>query len=150
MYRRILVALDRAKEECEGALVMANDLLGPGGEGILLHIIPPGVPITVGLFIVTANHVEEDERARTMRYLGPLADQLNQASARWRCEVAVSGSVAKGIVDFAVSENVDLIVMHTHDGKGLSKSLKGGVAETVQQRSPIEVRVLQPRELVAQ
>ena len=60
------------------------------------------------------------------------------------------GSVAKGIVDFAVRENVDLIVMHDHDRKYLAKLVRGSVAEKVHQGSPIEVRVLKPRELVAQ
>ena len=128
---------------------MAKDLLAPEGEGILLHVIPPGVPITLGLYMVPASQVEEDESTRALKYLGHLADQLRQASGHWRCEVAVSGSVAKEIVTYAVREKVDLIAMYTHERTGLAKLIKGSIAEKVQQKSPIEVRVLKPRELVA-
>ena len=149
MYRKILIPLDRSVREADDVLALAKDLLAPKGEGILLHIIPPGVPITVGLYVVPARQVEDDECARALRYLGYLAEQLNQVSGRWRCEVAVSGSVAREIVAFAVREKVDLIAMYTHDRKGLAKLIQGNVAQKVQQKSPIEVRVAKPLDLVA-
>jgi len=149
MYQKILVPLDRSDKECGGVLAMAKDLLAPGGEGILLHVIPPGVPILVGLYIVPASQVEEDETTKALKYLGHLADQLRHVSGQWRCEVAVSGSVAKEIVTYAVREKVDLIAMYTQDRTGLAKLIKGCIAEKVQQKSPIEVRILKPRELVA-
>ena len=66
-----------------------------------------------------------------------------------RCEVAVSGLVAEGIVDFAVREGVDLIGMYTHDRKGLSKLTRGSISKKVQRRAPVEVQVFRPSELVA-
>jgi nucleotide-binding universal stress UspA family protein len=42
--------------------------------------------------------------------------------------------VADGIVDFARREEVDLIAMYTYDRKGLSKLIKGSVAEKVRNR----------------
>ena len=149
MYQKILVPLDRSDRGRGGVLAMAKNLLAPGGEGILLHVLSPGVPITVGLYIVPAAHVEEDECARVKAYLNCFANHLNQASDQWRCAVTVSSSVSKGIVDFAIREKVDLIAMYSHDMTGLAKLIRGSIAEKVLQRSPIEVRVLKPRELVA-
>lgn len=149
MYQKILVPLDRSIRESKAVLAVATDLLDPEGEGILLHIIHIGVPITLGLSYVPADQVEKDERAKAMGYLSYFADQLNQISGRWRCEVAVSNSVAEEIVDFAVREQVGLIAMYTHDRTGLAKLIKGSVAEKVRDKATIEVRVLKPRELVA-
>jgi len=149
MYQKILIPLDRSIRESKAVLAVAKDLLAPEGEGVLLHIIPTGVPIRLGLSYVPANQVEKDERTRAMRYLSYFADQLSQTSGRWRCEVAVSDSVAEGIVDFAVREQVGLIAMYTHDRTGLAKLIKGSVAEKVRDKATIDVRVLKPRELVA-
>ena len=149
MYRKVLVPLDRSIEETGGVLAIAKDLLVPEGEGILLHIIPPGVPITVGLFTVPAKQVEEDERRRAMGYLSYFANQLSQVSGRWRCEVAVSASVADEIVDTAAREEVDLIAMYTHDREGIDRLIKGSIAEKVKERAHTEVRVIRPYEMVA-
>ena len=40
----------------------------------------------------------EHERAKAMGYLINIADRLNDGPGRWRCEVAVSNSVADEIV----------------------------------------------------
>jgi hypothetical protein len=37
--------------------------------------------------------------------------------------------------------------MYTHDRKGLAKLIKGSIAEKVQRRAPIEVKVFRPQEL---
>ena len=47
MYNKILVPLDLS-EESEGVLPLVVDLLNPGGEGILLHVIPPGHARSIG------------------------------------------------------------------------------------------------------
>jgi len=149
MFQKILVPLNKSTRETEDVMALAKTLLAPGGEGILLHIIPPGVPITMGLSIMPGSQVEQYERAWTMRYLGYFADQLCQAGGRWRCEVAVSVSVAHGIVTFAVRERVDLIAMYTHDRKGPARVTRENIIETVRHKSPIEVRVAKPLDLVA-
>lgn len=150
MYKKILVPLDRSIKESEGVLVMAKDLLEPEGEGTLLHIIPPGAPMTVGLSYLPATQVENDERDRALRYLTDLAVRLSQSSGQWRCEVAVSSSVAEGIVDFATRERVGLIAMYTNEQTRSADLIERSVAEKVRQSAPMEVRVvLNPRELLA-
>ena len=148
MYDKILVPLDQSPES-ESVFPFVEEFLAPGGEGILLHIIPPGRTRNLGEFVMLASQAEEAARGRAMVYLGRLASQIGEVSGRWRCEVAISSSVADGIVDFARREEVDLIAMYTHDRKGLAKLIRGSIAEKVQKRATTEVQVFRPRELAA-
>ena len=148
MYDKILVPLDQSPES-EVVLPMVQDLLTPDGEGILLHIISPGRTRSMGDFVMLGTQQEEEERSRSLVHLRRLVSQAGEGSGRWRCEVAVSASVADGIVDFARREEVDLIAIYTHDRKGLAKLIKGSIAEKVQKRATNEVQVYRHRELIA-
>lgn len=148
MYKKILVPLDQSPES-QGVLPFVKDLIGPAGEGILLHIIPPGKTRSMGGFVQLKTQVEEQERAKALFHLKGIAGQIGADSGRWRCEVAISGSAADGIVDVANREEVDLIAMYTHGRKGLAKVVKGSIAEKVQKKANTEVQVFRERELVA-
>ena len=145
---RILVPLDRSIKGADGVLAIAQDLLGPEGEGILLHVIPPGEAKTVGLRFVSAKQAENENRSLGMGFMKYFANRLNKVSGQWRCEVVVSRSVPEGIADTAAREEVDLIAMYTHDRKGLARMFKGSVTDKVKERAPTEVRVVRPYELV--
>ena len=132
MYQKILVPLDRSAKESQGAVAIAKDLLAVDGEGILLDIVPPGVPLTVGIFTVPAIQVEQEECAKAMVNLGSLANQLNKVSGRWRGQAVVSNSMAERTVDLAIREKVDLIAIYGHDTndtKRLAQLIEGGLAE---------------------
>ncbi len=148
MSQKILVPLD-GSAEAEGVLPLVRDLMTSESEVILFQVIPPGKSQRLGEHVLLGSEVEEAKRSEVMTYLKRVINQLGETTGRWRCEVAVSGSVAEGIVGFAVREGVDLIGMYTHDRKGLAKLIRGSIAEKVQRRAPIEVRVFRPRELVA-
>ena len=147
MYEKILVPLDRSPES-EGVLPSVEELLAPEGEGILLHIIPPGRTRSLGEFGEFAV-LGTQLRGRAMARLRKAVTQIGDGPGRWRCEVVVSDSVADGIADFARREEVGLIAMYTHDRKGLAKLIKGSVAEKVQKWATTEVQIFGPRELVA-
>ena len=148
MYEKIVVPLDQSPES-EGVLPFVEELLAPGGECILFHIISPGSTRSFGEFLMVASQVEEEERAKAMVYLRGISHRMSEGSGKWRCEVVISKSVADGIADFARREEVDLIAMYTHDRKGLAKLIKRSIAEKVQKRATTEVQVFRPRELVA-
>jgi nucleotide-binding universal stress UspA family protein len=148
MYHKILVPLDQSKES-EGVLKALPSLLSPGGRVVLMHVIPPGKTRSAGQFVMLGSQQEEEERDRAMVYLKRMASRLGEDSVAATCSVVVSNDVVDCISNFAVSESVDLIVMYTHDRKGLAKILKGSVSNRVQHRTPIEVRVIRPRELAA-
>jgi nucleotide-binding universal stress UspA family protein len=114
-----------------------------------MHVIPPGRTRSAGEFVVLGSQQEEEDRSRAMVYLKRMASRMGEGSAAATCSVVVSKDVVDCISNFALAESVDLIVMYTHDRKGLAKILKGSVAQKVQHKTPIEVRVIRPRELVA-
>lgn len=148
MYNKILVPLDQSKES-ERVLETLANLLAPGGSVVLMHVIPPGRTRSSGEFVILGSQLEEEERSRAMVYLKRMASRLDDDSVAATCSVVVSNDVVDCISNFAVTESVDLIVMYTHDRKGLAKLLKGSVSKKVQRRTPIEVRVIRPQELVA-
>jgi nucleotide-binding universal stress UspA family protein len=150
VYRKILVPLDGSITQSGKAIEAALELLHPEGEGILLRVVPPGGSSPVSLRYVSASHAEREERSLAKGYLDYFANQLNDISGGgWRSEVIVSKSVAQGIADFAVQEQVDLIAMYTHDRRGLAKFMKGSITEAVKARANTEVRAIRPRELIA-
>ncbi len=148
MSQKILVPLD-GSAEAERVLPLVRDLMTPESEVILFQVIPPGKSQKMGEHVLLGSEQEEAKRGESMAYLRRGINQLGETAGRWRCEVAVSGSVAEGIVDFAVREGVDLIGMYTHDRKGLAKLIRRSIAKKVQRRAPIEVQVFRPSELVA-
>jgi len=150
-YEKILVPLDQTPES-ESVLPFIEELLAPGGEGILLHIIRPGRTKSwgeFGEFVMLGTQIEEELRDRAMARLRMVVTQIGDGPGRWRCEVVISSSVADGIADFARREQVGLIAMYTHDRKGLAKLIKGSIAEKVQKRATTEVQIFWPRELAA-
>ena len=124
MYQKILVPLDKSKE-AEGVLRMVEEQLVPGGEVILLTIIPPEDTRFYGETVFSVSQLEEIYRSKAMEYLRTVSESLADASMRSRCEVIISSSVVYAIVKFAELEKADLIMMYTHDRKGLAKLIKG-------------------------
>ena len=147
---KILVPLDRSFDATERALRVAKEMMAPDGEGILLHVIPPQSARMSGLGYMSAQEMEDTERSRALGFLSYFANRMNRGPGDWRPEVVVASSVAAGIRETAIREDVDVIAMSTHDRRGLSKLIKGSVCEKVKELVPHQVRVVRPvRELVA-
>ena len=146
LYRKILVPLDRSTG-AEGAISMARQLLSPDGEGILLHVVRRGKAAESAENPSPATPRQDARRTKAMGYLRCAQNYLLEASGRWRCEVVEADSIADGIAEFAMQEGVDLIAMYTNDRKGLAGVIRKSIANKVQQRSSVEVRVLRPREM---
>ncbi len=54
------------------------------------------------------------------------------------------GDPDKEITKYAQDENIDLIIMATHGGAGLSHLLIGRVAENIVRNSPVPVLTIRP------
>ena len=147
MYRKVLVPLDGSIKEVEGVLNIASEMVGPEGEGILLHVVPPGETRGAALGIKPGLQGEKHAQARAKGYLKYFADSLNRSGSRWSCEVVVAKSVADAVLEFAEREEVDAIAIYTHHRRGLAKLIKGSVAEEVERRANADVRVVFPKEL---
>ncbi len=146
MSQKIMVPLD-GSAEAEKVLDLAQRFLPPGGRGILLSVFPTLKAKKDERKSNRGRLRQEARRAAALGYLRCVVGHL-EAPGVWRCEVVEADSVAQGIADFAAREEVELIAMYTHDRKGLAKLIRGSIAEKVQERSPVDVRVFKPKELV--
>ncbi len=145
MYQKVLVPLDGSIDS-EKVIGSLEDVLDPQGEVILLKVISPMSGQRVGPVMITGDEREEAERAKEIGYLRDVVHRFGVQPDRFRCQVVVSKSVAKGITSLAAQEEVDLIAMYTHDRKGLARLIKGSIAAQVERGSSTEVRVFRPRE----
>jgi len=146
MYLKVLVPLG-GSEEAEKVLGLVEQVLAPGGEVILLHVLPFFQPVKMGWPVEVGAHREEAERSKATAYLQGVAQRLGGSVGQRRCEVISAKSTAEGITDFATRERVDLIAMYAKDRKGLARLLRGDIAEKVQQKAPIEVQAFGSRDL---
>ena len=145
MYQKVLVPLDGSRES-EKVIGSLQDVLDSQSEVILLKVISPMSELRLGPVMFTANEREELERTKEMDYLIDVVHRSGGLADRFRCQVVVSKSVAKGITSLAAQEEVDLIAMYTHNRKGLARLIKGSIAAQVERGSSTEVRVFRPRE----
>lgn len=130
MLSRILVPLD-GTSLAETALRHAVELARATGAGIVLVnaaqdslAAVPEARVNVPSRQVYASAI------RGTAYLQGVTARLRGEVGKVRWDV-MEGDPAAAILTCARKENVDLIVMGTHRRTGLSKLLKGSVAETV-------------------
>ena len=135
LTKRILVPLD-GSERSELALELAAPLLSSAQEVVeLLRMVPP-LPLASPLRPLRAGqegHVEA-ERVAVLRELREVSARFksNQAESLGEFQVCARvGEPAGGIVDRAAEIQASLIVMATQGSSGLTRWVRGSVAERV-------------------
>ena len=146
MSPTILIPLDGSKES-ESIFTVLQEQFSTVAELILLKVIRSVRTYYFSEIWTDPGQIEANVRDQAMQYLHDAAQRLGADELTCRCEVVVSDSIAKAIVDFAERENVDSIVMYTHDRKGLARLIRRSVAKAVQRRALLDVRMFGPREL---
>lgn len=107
-----------------GRILMAPVGMGMSGEGGATGM--GGVPVAV------SSDEEESQRAieQAKRNLDALVDSLKRRGIHAVANVDV-GDPAERIVDYAVENDVDLVVMSTHGRTGVARWAYGSVAQKV-------------------
>lgn len=143
MYHKILVPLD-GSELAEKALAHAAAIARCGqGKLILLRVIPPPDPFSAAEMTDQQASVEKERLAR-----GQAESYLETVRGRPELKELVqstlvpSGNPAEEILDFALSEKADLLVISSHGRTGLGRFLLGSVAERVSRHSPCPVMIV--------
>ncbi|MGE0706472.1 MAG: universal stress protein [Planctomycetota bacterium] len=121
VIQKVLIPLD-GSPLAERALLPLRRLLGAeeGAHAVLLHVLPPGL--------------ESEERAAAHEAADQVLEQVASRLAAWplACERrVVEGDPAGGILDAATEVHPDLICMATHGRTGVSRMVRGSVAERV-------------------
>ncbi len=128
MYSKILVPLDGSEvAECVLPYVEA---MAEGNKEVditFLYVIQPlDVPFTKPRF---RTRIESEARTAAGNYLKDLINRLEYGEAV-HSEI-VLGKVAENIVDYAIQNSVDLIIMATHGFSGVGRWVRGSVADKV-------------------
>jgi nucleotide-binding universal stress UspA family protein len=151
MFQKILVPLDGsqlAEQALEPALTLA-DLAG--GEVLLLS-----VTYLKHMFAHDQGHFGfllpeqsiENTRQELEVYLQSLKETHAQLDVELRTKV-LEGDEAGVILDTAVAQEIDLIVMSTHGRTGFSRWYLGSVTEKVLRSSPCPVLVIREEQPVS-
>lgn len=114
----------------------------PGAELHLLHVVEavprdteigaPAFPTTTEMLETSRSILDKHIRAASQRFAGKIVGHL-AAGTPWR-----------EIVQFAANVRADLVVVGTHDRKGLKRLVLGSVAEQVVRTAPCAVLVARP------
>ena len=146
MYQKVLVPLD-GSDLAEAALPQVRNLAGGGfiGEVILFSVIEidlMGIPSTrVGVIDLSA--FRKDHFDRSQKYLEKIRAGLSAEGINVKTE-AMEGKAAQTIVNYAETNDVDLIVIATHGYSGMKRLMFGSVALRVLHDSHVPVLLIRP------
>lgn len=116
-----------------------------GAQLHVLHVVPDPAMLVpeAAVFSVESMQAQSDQLvadARKLLQQIPAGGQSGQSVVR---EVRV-GAAFMEIIDYAKSQDIDLIVIGTHGRSGLSHILMGSVAERVVRAAPCPVLSVKP------
>ena len=145
MYKKIMVPLDGSTlAECVLPHVEAIANGCPVQELILLRIVEPERVYSVSDSSIDPNLAaarESDCKKTAEDYLGEIADKIDAPGLT--CTVkAIVGRVAESLVDYCVEKGVDLIIIATHGRSGVTRWVRGSVADKILRSSKIPVMMI--------
>jgi nucleotide-binding universal stress UspA family protein len=150
MFRKILVPLD-GSDLAERALEPASALAKlVNGELLLMGVAVPEI-IVAEYGSVNVYHLSQALDRSHHELLGYL-QSVQQSIADSRCTVRVAvkdGDPASAIVDIAVEESTDLIVMSTHGRSGFTRWMMGSVTTKVLHKAPCPVLAVRSAEPIS-
>jgi nucleotide-binding universal stress UspA family protein len=148
MYKKMLVPLDGSElSECslEHVKAIASGCRVP--EIVLLRVVEPLSAETVSAFAMAGDDLlrkaELDNQTEAKNYMVQIKNKLVNDGLAVEA-VVVDGRAAEEILDYAQSNEVDLIVMATHGKTGISRWFFGSVAQKVLQHSAVPVLIVSP------
>jgi nucleotide-binding universal stress UspA family protein len=133
MFKKILVPLDGSQlsqRALEPAIAMSKRA---GAELLLVR-----TPVVDTLSFAVTGSKQAEARNDALVYLETIRKSNEQPDLHIQTRL-VEGDVAGAIVDTALSEQVDLIVMSTHGYSGLTRWVLGSVTEKVLRSAPCPV-----------
>jgi nucleotide-binding universal stress UspA family protein len=145
MYEKIMVPLDgSALAECVLPHVEAIAKGCFAKELLLLRVIEPERVYSASNYPMDpslATSRESERRKFAEDYLKQIADRLTGTGAKCRIKV-ILGRVAESLVDYCVKNDVDLIIIATHGRSGITRWVRGSVADKILRSSKIPVMMV--------
>jgi len=154
MYKKIMVPLDGSKlaesvlphvegfiKSCEVSTLIFIRALRPEPIGTIGSYRTSEVDL--GLIKENIKRVEEGKKASAEGYLAQVVDQFSNNSAVTFQTQVVFGDVAKSLIDYAEEYDIDLILIATHGRSGMSRWVRGSIADRILLASRIPVLMVQ-------
>lgn len=138
---RILLATDGSDVSLAAAQAVAKTNWPANTEVKIVSVIQPIVYSLeeIGL-------LRDKRTARAHKAIGQAMKVLEHTSLKMSGEV-IAGNIARQIIDRARSWNADLIVLGTHQRRGLKRLLLGSTSTSVANRAQCSVRVIRRHEV---
>ncbi len=145
---RVVVPLD-GSDFAETALPTAVELIGAGGEVVLVSVVEPPDHVErdeLGRVRVYLDQQEEAVTREARDYLHTIATQLVDKAPGLHVTVEVRlGAPAAGVNAAAIDRGADLVIMASHGRTGLSRAVFGSVTGAVLRDGNTPVLVVHPR-----
>lgn len=141
MYRKIMVPVD-GSELAECVIPHVETIAGATQAVVeLVQVIEPLEIPTKGGIALSAENIKQIEmqiNKEVQDYLAKIAGVLRNRGLKVESK-ALYGKVAESLVDYADNTNADLIIMATHGRSGISRWVRGSVADRVLHASHVPV-----------
>ena len=82
--------------------------------------------------------MEEEEKSSAARYLKEVIGRVKKGGIKYKAEVLV-WKVAESLVDYTDANEIDLVLIATHGRSGISRWVRGSIADRVLRSSRVPV-----------
>ena len=82
--------------------------------------------------------MEEEEKTSAANYLKEVINRVKQGGIKYKTDVLV-GKVADSLVDYVDANEIDLVLIATHGRSGISRWVRGSVADKVLRSANVPV-----------
>ena len=134
MYEKLLVPLDGSElAECVFPHVRALIEGCQVGYVVFVRVVEPAITSGYGDYVISPGILEEMESARTSAakdYLDQVVNGFQHEGTTLHSEV-LFGRAAESLREYTEENDIDLIVIATHGRSGVTRWVRGSVADKV-------------------
>jgi len=144
MFKRIMVPLD-GSELAECVIPYIEDFIDQGQAEVIVFVrvvkpvIPPaGFEENLTYIPADFSEWESEKKASAQDYLKKVVSRLKPNGVKFQTEVLV-GRIGNSLLDYIKTNDFNLIVISSHGRSGLSRWVRGSVADKILSASHIPV-----------
>jgi len=149
MFDKIMIPLD-GSELAECVLPQVEKFVSgcQVNTMIFVRVVEPTVLRYQGAYVTSKEDLEEidsrtkkieaERKSNAAQYLEGVVSRLGSGGVKYQTEV-LSGRVAECLVDYVEANGIDMIVMATHGRSGVSRWVRGSIADRMLRASRVPV-----------
>jgi len=151
MYKKIMVPLDGSElaecvlphvdgfvTGCQVETIIFVRVIEFTGYLLSSDTVSPPSPHYYKYMQENAKVMEEERRSSAERYLKRVKNRVKQGGIKYKTDVLI-GKVADSLVDYVDANKIDLVLIATHGRSGVSRWVRGSIADRVlrSSRAPV-------------